>query len=221
MFTAPRKALLLGALAVLSLTACQDERPTPTGAAEAVASAALQAKLAAEQRRIDSIARLSGPVAVTSDGLLSGLLGTTTNLLTGVVNGLTYTLLRCDLLPYAGTSKVIGPLGGTIAVGRSSLVIPPGALAEPTVITMEQPSSNTVEARFRPHGLVFATPAKLTMSYSSCLDQRGYVRAIVYVNDDGKIVEVPPSVDFPSSDKVVGSIDHFSGYVVAHTRIDE
>lgn len=222
--TARRKALLLSALALTSLTACQDDRPALTGAA----SDALQAQLAAEQRRIDSIAGLAGPRAVTSDGLVSGLLGTTsgllgstTNLLTGVVNGLTYTLLRCDVLPYAGTTKIIGPLGGQIAVGRSVLVVPPGALAAPTVITMEQPSTNTAEVRFKPHGLTFAVPSKLTMSYASCVQPDGYVRAIVYVNDEGKIVEAPPSVDFADADKVAGSIGHFSGYLIAHTRIAE
>ena len=220
--TTARKGLLLCALAVTSLSACRDEHPNPTGGVSP-AAAALDAELAAEQRRIDSlasIARLGGPAAVTSDGLLGSLLGTTVNLLSGVVNGLTYTLLRCEVLPYAGTTKIIGPLGGTIAVGRSSLAIPPGALSAPTVITMEQPSTTAVEARFKPHGLVFAKPAALTMSYSSCLDLTDYRRAVVYVKD-GKVVEVPPSVDFSASDKVVGAIDHFSGYAVAHTRVLE
>jgi len=218
--TAARKALLLCALAVTSLSACRDDHAVPTSGASAQ-EAALQAQLAAEQARIDSVARASGPVAVTSDGLLGGLLGTTVNLLSGVVNGLTYTLLRCEVLPYAGATKIIGPQGGYIAVGRSSLVVPPGALSAPTIITMEQPSTSRAEVRFKPHGLQFEKPASLTMSYASCLQLDGYVRGIVYVNDQGEIVEAPPSVDLHAFDKVVSGIGHFSGYMVAHTRVRE
>jgi hypothetical protein len=214
-----RKALMLGAVGALVATGCVDA-PAPTAAATQP-SPELAARLAAEQRRIDSLARLAGPRVVVSDGLLSGLLGTTTSLLTGVVNGLTYTLLRCDVLPYAGTTKVIGPLGGSISVGRSTLVIPAGALAASTVITAEQPSTSSAEVRFKPHGLAFAKPATLTMSYASCLQPSGYVRSIVYMNDEGKIVEAPPTVDNVVSDKVTGPIGHFSGYLIAHTRIIE
>jgi hypothetical protein len=79
------------------------------------------------------------------------------------------TLLRCQPQPYTGDAEIIGPAGGTIHFGRNSLVIPKGALSEPTVITGEQPTGTIVEAQFSPHGLLFNQSSTLTISYGvSC-----------------------------------------------------
>lgn len=219
MRTTVRRALVLGAVA-LAPTACSDERPAPTAAAERY-SPEVAARLAAEQARIDSVARraMTGEV-VTNDGLL-GLVGGLVGGVTGVVNGLTYTLLNCISLPYAASTRVIGPNGGSITAGRHTLVIPEGALTQDVVVTAESPVGSRSEVRFSPHGLQFEQPAALTMSYGHCSQPSGYVRGLVYLDEGDDIVEAPPSLDIVPADRVVGRIDHFSGYAVAHTRIRE
>ena len=78
-------------------------------------------------------------------------------------------LLNCSALPYAQDVETIGPDGGTLTAGPHKLVIPAGALREPTTITMTAPSGRGVNAvEFQPEGLQFAKPAYLTMSYSNC-----------------------------------------------------
>jgi len=60
-------------------------------------------------------------------------------------------LLSCSNLPYDSTTKVIGSAGGTITAGPHSFFVPPGALSQPTTITMVQPTGDHVNAvRFQP-----------------------------------------------------------------------
>src|SRR5260370_4222951 len=78
-------------------------------------------------------------------------------------------LLKCSSLPYASSTRTIGPLGGSISAGPHTLVIPPGALSASTSITMTAPTGLGVNAvKFAPAGLRFSTPASLTMSYANC-----------------------------------------------------
>jgi len=99
----------------------------------------------------------SAPAVPAPDAsLIGGLLGATG-------------LLKCSNLPYASATKTIGPLGGTISAGPHTLIIPPGAVLNPTTITMTAPTGLGVNAvKFQPEGLRFVTPASLTMSYSNC-----------------------------------------------------
>ena len=62
------------------------------------------------------------------------------------------------------TTKVIGRLGGIIAGGGVSLVIPAGALRERTEITLTVPAGDYLDVRFAPHGLTFRLPAILSLS---------------------------------------------------------
>src|SRR5262249_54981698 len=64
------------------------------------------------------------------------------------------------------TQQVIGPDGGTITgPDGAQLVIPPGALAQPTTITVKIPDGQAATAKgmmaweFQPDGLTFAKPA--------------------------------------------------------------
>lgn len=133
-----------------------------------------------------------------------------------VLDGLT--LLTCSNNPgYGSVTKTIGPLGGTIAVGPHSLVIPPRALAEPTAITATAPAGSLVRVDFEPHGLRFSAPTALTLSYRHCLLPPLSPR-IVYLDDANKISEVlQPSTSLLRG-TVTGKLDHFSGYVVAEGR---
>ena len=147
----------------------------------------------------------SVPAAPAPDAsLIGGLLGATG-------------LLKCSNLPYASSTKTIGVLGGTISAGPHSLVIPPGALLNPTTITMTAPTGLGVNAvKFQPEGLRFIAPAVLTMSYSNCsLLGRLLPKRIAYTDDNLNIISYLLSLDNLFSKYVTGKVNHFSDYVVA------
>lgn len=126
-------------------------------------------------------------------------------------------LLKCSPLPYDSATAVIGPLGGSIAVGPHMLVIPYGALSAPTTITATLPQGQGVNAvRFQPEGLQFARPASLTMSYANC-NLLGLLvpKHIAYTTDALQILSYLLSIDNLLTKRVTGQVNHFSEYVVA------
>ena len=126
-------------------------------------------------------------------------------------------LLKCSNLPYATTTQTIGGGGGTLSVGPHRLVIPPGALAQPTTITMTLPTGLGVNAvQFQPAGLRFQKPAALTMSYANC-SLLGVLlpKQIAYTTDNLQILYFLLSLDNVLSKTVTGTVNHFSTYVVA------
>lgn len=126
-------------------------------------------------------------------------------------------LLKCSNLPYASTTKTIGGGGGTLSAGPHTLVIPPGALAKPTTITMTLPTGLGVNAvQFQPVGLRFQKPAALTMSYVNCsLLGKLLPKQIAYTTDNLQILYYLLSLDNLLSKYVTGQVNHFSTYVVA------
>jgi hypothetical protein len=127
-------------------------------------------------------------------------------------------LLQCSNLPYASTTQTIGIEGGSLSVGPHTLVIPPGALDEPTAITMVLPTNlegvNAVQ--FEPAGLQFQRPAALTMSYANCsLLGNLLPKRIAYTTDNLQILSYLLSLDNLLSETVTGQVNHFSAYVIA------
>jgi len=126
-------------------------------------------------------------------------------------------LLKCSNLPYASSTKTIGAPGGTISAGPHTLVIPPGALLNPTTITMTAPTGLGVNAvKFQPEGLRFTVPAALTMSYANCsLLGKLLPKRIAYTDDNLNIISYLLSLDNLLSKYVTGKVNHFSDYVIA------
>jgi hypothetical protein len=124
-------------------------------------------------------------------------------------------LLTCRSLPYATTTRAVGPAGGSVTVGQYSLVIPAGALRQTVQIKAEQMSGRVNSVRFSPEGLKFARPAALTMGYDNCvlviLPKR-----IVYTTELLKVLDILRSEDILRGKKVTAPIDHFSRYAVAY-----
>jgi len=143
-------------------------------------------------------------------GLLGGVLSPVGSLLSSTVD-----LLVCRPQPYAVTTGVVGPEGGTLVVGEHRLVIPRGALRKNVQITAEQVRGSTNSVRFSPEGLKFAQPAQLTMSYKNCAVVLGSKR-IVYTDELLRILNVLVSTDANKSKTVTSPIDHFSRYAVAY-----
>ncbi|MFL5577663.1 MAG: hypothetical protein ACJ79S_17040 [Gemmatimonadaceae bacterium] len=157
-----------------------------------------------------------GETTSTVTGVVEGvpLVGT----VGGVVNYLVTGLLGCAPQQQLRATKLIGPLGGRIAVGDHELVVPQGALSQWVQITATQQSGSLAEVDFQPHGLRFAKPAALRMNYSTCTVPPDGVQSIVYLNDSNQILETPPSVDDAKADAVTALINHFSGYAIATGR---
>jgi hypothetical protein len=152
----------------------------------------------------------AAPRDQTPSALLAGngLMGTT------VGSG----LLACNPLPYVADSAVIGPSGGTLAVGPHTLTVPAGALATPVLITAEAPVGTVNSVRFGPEGLRFAAgrPATLTLSYANCpLLGSVLPKRIAYTTDLLSILSYVISVDDLLNRRVSGSLEHFSRYAVA------
>ncbi len=151
-------------------------------------------------------------------GDLTGGLTNTVNDLTGTLVGTLGTatdLLLCSPEPYIKVKESIGPNGGTIKVGRHTLVIPKGAVAKKTMITAEQISGQTNSIRFSPEGLRFSKPAELTMAYGNCALVL-LPKKIVYTDESLKILEVLRTLDLFKKKLVEADIDHFSRYALAY-----
>ena len=135
--------------------------------------------------------------------------------LLGTISQIAPALLTCKAQSYVVAEKIIGPRGGSLRIGRHRLEIPRGALASKVRITGEQVSGSVNSVRLSPEGLRFAKPARLTLSYDNCASVR-LLKRVAYTSELLRILEVPPSEDYPEYEYVTGAIDHFSRYAVAY-----
>lgn len=124
-------------------------------------------------------------------------------------------LTPCRPQPYAASAGWIGPRGGVLKAGKHTLRVPPNALSTLTWITMEVPSSSINRVVFGPDGLTFRNAAYLTMSYANCSVKPDAQQQIVYINDQGRIVETTQSVSDPLTQTVTGKVTHFSDYALS------
>ncbi|HEU4829464.1 MAG TPA: hypothetical protein VFT04_09730 [Gemmatimonadales bacterium] len=155
-------------------------------------------------------APLLGSLLDGTGELLNETTSTVLETTTGVVQ-----LLTCSSEPYAIATKRIGAAGGTITVGRHTLVVPAGALNRTVTITAERMPGRANSVRFGPEGLEFQRPAQLTLSYSNCVSLP-LPKRVVYTDERLSILELILSRDAARSKTVTGSIDHFSRYAVAY-----
>jgi len=190
------------------------------GAALVSISCAADSPLAPSTQSAATPAAQNVPASGMDESLIGGLLGGTLNLvdttLTTTVNtvGSLLNLLSCSTLPDDKATQWVGPDGGTIRFGSSSLSIPRGALKSYVQITAEQVSDDVNSVRFSPEGLQFGKPATLTMGYSNC-QQVDSPKQIVYTDDDLNVVEILKSKDSSRGETVSAPLNHFSRYAVA------
>ena len=187
----------------------------------------------------------TGPLAPTQaqDGLLSGLLGTVTDLLGSVIKVIGF---RSDpngipvaAVQWAGThtnqvrsvSASIGYDGGTLSIPGSDFTItfPRGALWNQTAITITSDGSGYVSYDMQPHGLRFNKPVivtqrlKNTSVYGTPLALNSFC---AYFSTDLldlsgilKALEVETTTIFSGSDGraevQAWQINHFSRYMLA------
>jgi hypothetical protein len=123
---------------------------------------------------------------------------------------------KCRPLAPLNVHRVIGPAGGTLAIGPHTLTIPPGALSRHVNIRAKIGGKSVNVIELKPDWLVFEAPAVLTMSYANC-DREGRTNAlrIAVVNETLGIVDYVSSSDDAATQTVTGSIPDFSNYAVA------
>ena len=125
-------------------------------------------------------------------------------------------LMTCQAQPTLTVSQVVGPAGGVVQIGKHALTVPKGALSSKVTITAEAVADSFNSIRFGPEGLKFAKPASLSMDYYNCLIPVLLSSAYVaFVDENKRILEKTPSIDYRDRYLVVGEINHFSRYAVA------
>jgi hypothetical protein len=150
-------------------------------------------------------------------GVVGGVVTGVVDLAGGVVTGLLNVtgLLSCQEQRYDVEYETIGPKGGTIKVGKHTLVIPKGALFRNVRIKAEQMRGPTNSVRFSPEGLQFEKSATLILDYKNCEDV-GTPKAVVYTTEKFEVLEVLRSLDLFKKRTIAAPIDHFSRYAVAY-----
>lgn len=214
MLRAPRR---LAVLAFVSLFAACSADQAPTAATSpatlspsaGLSSGSTSLELAATRAREQLRVTLA---ASSSQGLLDSLQSRLRAGDISFLNGIS-PLLVCVPAPYAATVQVVGPEGGVLTAGGHVLTIPAGALARPTVITMEAPSSLTARVRFSPHGLRFQVPPTLALSYARCAVPAGDRVGVAYVDGTDTVLEWPALRDTDAG--VLAQIWHFSDYAAS------
>lgn len=122
-----------------------------------------------------------------------------------------------------GVSAVIGAEGGSLKLGRQTLVVPAGAVDAPTIFTMKKGGAklrvilNASRVTGNDVGAAgFATPVYLTFSYGSVssLPADPSELLIVWIRADGSYEPQPTVVD-EAAKTVTGELLHFSEYALA------
>ena len=157
-------------------------------------------------------------------GLLGGVVNVVTNLIS--VPG----LQRNVALPANITvSQTIGSAGGTLSIPAAgvTVVVPAGALASNTLITMTARQGRLVAYDFAPHGIVFAKPLVFTQDLAgtnASLLNAGQIQ-LGYYADPSQLTLVGGLVSELLGGNVnllawtyTGNIKHFSGYMVGMGR---
>jgi hypothetical protein len=125
-------------------------------------------------------------------------------------------LLQCSILPSSSVKQTIGPAGGTMQIGPHVFVVPAGALAAPVVIQAKTTGGTGNAVAFKPTGLLFLTPAYVTLSYANCNTGGSTAsKEVAYTTDSLAIISYVPSSDRPSTRRVTAQVVHFSNYAVA------
>lgn len=132
------------------------------------------------------------------------------------------TLLACDPAATSQTATaLIGPLGGTLAIGTTSVTIPANAVLSPTTFQLTIPSSRLVEISVKAGGAdhyVFAQPVLVTIDYGRCAGSLSPLSTLSVWNIDETtkaLLQNMGGVDARLLHTITFSTIHFSGYAVA------
>ena len=131
-------------------------------------------------------------------------------------------LLECPTHITQSTSGTIGPLGGSLTLDGTSLVLPPGAVGLPTPFTLAIPASNYMEVRITAGGMEhfeFLKPVSATISYARCTraDIDKVALTVWHIDPVTKaLLENMNGSDDKSARTVSFGTDHLSGYSIGY-----
>ena len=140
-----------------------------------------------------------------------------------------YTVAR-ETDPAVGVvTAVIDQNGGSLNIGNHVLTVPAGAVDAPTTFVMtklvDEVEVGLTATRLLPNDIGrqgFNVPVKLSLSYANVAEVPADAAAmkVVWVKGDGTLVEQPTDVD-TAGQAAVGSLYHFSGYLLADPRDED
>lgn len=119
------------------------------------------------------------------------------------------------LRPAGATFRIIDAEGGTIELDGARLIVPPGALSSPVVITMRGRVEGRYQYRFGPNGLQFQVPALLIIEVDP--EDGGIVPervAVAVGSDAGDDWEVVGGTYDPVTRTVSVAVHHFTQYAL-------
>jgi len=179
------------ALALLAVAACSGDVTSPTPPANPTSGASTSSLL---------------------PGVLRDLLPVDT---TGTA------LISCPTEATQTVSSTIGPSGGVLAIGNTTVVIPLGAVLFPEDFSLTVPASQYAEIRVRAgtaEHYVFQLPVTMTIDYSRCASPALDAQALSVwnIDPDSKALLAPmASVDEKLTHVITFTTIHLSGYAVA------
>jgi hypothetical protein len=107
-------------------------------------------------------------------------------------------------------AKTIGVLGGRLQAGPYSLVVPPGALLQSTMLTMEQEQCGAWPVRLGPEGTQFLVPVFLEFDASGELNP--YQLDVAWWNPTTN--QWVDQFTYHKGTQVGAPISHFSRYIM-------
>jgi hypothetical protein len=168
--------------------------------------------------RLRGVARVASLAAVLAVILLSGC--TQEDAKPSPVPSRNIKLFSTDKLS-ASTNRVKGvamsEFGAEISLNRHKVSIPPDALEDRTVISIEEPDPRFVVADFGPEGLKFEKPIEVSMHYGGLdLGEVEETDLTIYYFDreSGEWVDMHGMVD-TVEETVMIRTDHFSRYALS------
>jgi hypothetical protein len=129
-------------------------------------------------------------------------------------------LLACPAREGRSTTAVIGPLGGVLELDGHSMLVPGGAVLDPTSFKMVVPASPHLEIQVTAEGhsgFVFERPVTLSISYARCPREDLQMKSLRIFYIDAQTKEI--LADHGGDDnkllrRVTALSGHLSGYSV-------
>ena len=130
-------------------------------------------------------------------------------------------LVECPVTGSSSSTATVGPLGGVVSVGGTSISIPAGALLSPVSVTVTVPESNLMEIDISVAGsehFVFEQPVVVTLSYARCTrnDINLTPLTVWYIDSETKApIEPMGGIEDKLLRTVTFVTPHLSGYAIA------
>jgi hypothetical protein len=130
------------------------------------------------------------------------------------------TLAVCPISETRSVLDVIGLLGGTLSLNGSSVVLPLGAVLEPTSMGLTIPASQYMEIRVTANGghFLFEKPISITIDYSRCSAEIQNKTLKVWEIDpiSKEMLEDMGGIDNKLLHQITITSIHLSGFAIAY-----